>query len=307
MSSSTAQREGYAPFNGHQTWYRVTGTLESGKVPLVVAHGGPGCTHDYVDAFADLAGDGRAVIHYDQLGNGRSTHLREAPSAFWSIALFLEELDNLTAHLGVAGRYNLLGQSWGGVLSAEHAVRRPAGLNALVICSSPSSFPVWVSEALRLRQDLPADVRQALERHEASGDYGHPEYLAATEVFYRRHVCRLETWPDEVRRTFDAMASDPTVYLAMNGPTEFHVIGSLRDWDIGERAAQINVPTLVLSGRHDEATPACVAGYVDGIPGARWVLMEESSHMCHVEERTKTMHEIGRFLAAHDPSPGAST
>lgn len=301
MSSSVVQQEGYAAFMGHQTWYRVTGDLQSGRVPLVVAHGGPGCTHDYVDAFVDLAEAGRAVVHYDQLGNGRSTHLPDAPSEFWSIQLFLDELDNLLDHLGIRQRYNLLGQSWGGVLGSEHAVRRPAGLNALVICSSPSSFPIWVSEALRLREDLPAGVRAALERHEAAGDYGHPEYLAATDVFYRRHVCRLEEWPAEVQRTFDAMASDPTVYLAMNGPTEFHVIGSLKDWDIGDRVYQINVPALVLSGRYDEATPACVAAFVNGIPGARWVLMEASSHMCHVEEREKTMQEIGAFLASHDP------
>lgn len=304
MSSSAMQSQGHAPYGNHRTWYRVTGDLRSGLVPLVVAHGGPGCTHDYLDSLADLAADGRAVVHYDQLGNGHSTHLPEAPVEFWSIRLFLDELDNLTRHLGIQERYNLLGQSWGGMLAAEHAVRRPAGLNALVIASSPSSFPLWVREALRLREQLPREVRDALARHEATGDYAHPEYVAATEIFYRRHVCRLETWPDEVQRTFAAIEADPTVYHTMNGPTEFHVIGTLRDWDIGDRLASINVPTLVLSGRYDEATPACVAAYVECIPGARWVLMEASSHMCHVEERGKTMREVGAFLSRYDVQAG---
>ncbi|WP_049623609.1 proline iminopeptidase-family hydrolase [Frateuria defendens] len=302
MSAITvpARREGYAPYLGHRTWYRVVGDLDAERPPLVVLHGGPGCTHDYLDAFADLAQGGRAVIHYDQLGNGRSTHLREAPSGFWTVPLFLDELDNLVRHLGIAARYDVLGQSWGGMLAAEHAVLRPAGLNALVIVSSPSSFPLWVAEAKRLRRDLPADVQRALDLHEQRGDYDHPDYLAATEVFYRRHVCRLAVWPEEVRRTFAAVESDPTVYRTMNGPTEFHVIGSLRAWSIEERLERIAVPTLVMSGRHDEATPACVAAYAERIPGARWVLMERSAHMCHVEEREGTMETVAGFLAEHD-------
>ncbi|TMV86084.1 alpha/beta hydrolase, partial [Thioclava sp. BHET1] len=93
-------REDYAPFRGFRTWYRVTGDIGSGKTPLIVAHGGPGCTHDYVDSFKDIAGTGRAVIHYDQIGNGRSTHLPGKGPEFWTPALFVAELDNLIDHLG---------------------------------------------------------------------------------------------------------------------------------------------------------------------------------------------------------------
>lgn len=122
--TSVETREGYLPFRDHQTWYRVTGDLKSGKLPLVVAHGGPGCTHDYVDSFKGIAAlDGRAVIHYDQLGNGKSTHLPEKGPEFWTVSLFLEELDALLAHLGIVDRYAFLGQSWGGMLGAENAVQ----------------------------------------------------------------------------------------------------------------------------------------------------------------------------------------
>ena len=293
-------REGHAPFGDHQTWFRVTGDPASGKVPLIVAHGGPGDTHDYVDAFKDIAQHGRAVIHYDQIGNGKSTHLRDAPKDFWTVDLFLRELDNLTRHLGIGDRYNLLGQSWGGMLAAEHAVRRPAGLNALIIASSPSSMPVWVAEALRLRADLPPAVQEAPARHEADGNYAHPDYVAATEIYYRRHVCRLETWPDEVNRTFAAVAGGPTVYHTMNGPTEFHVIGSMKDWSIDDQLHRVNAPTLVMSGLHDEATAACIGPYAQLIPGAIQVVMQHSSHMCHVEERAETMAIVETFLARHD-------
>ena len=289
-------QEGYADFHGHQTWYRVTGVLASGRLPLVVAHGGPGCTHDYVDSFKDLAEHGWPVVHYDQLGNGRSTHLRGIDPGFWTVALFLDELDNLLRHLGI-GQYVLLGQSWGGMLAAEHGVRQPEGLRGLVIANSPASMALWREAAAGLRAELPAEVQATLERHEAAGTTDSPEYRAASEVFYARHVCRVQPMPAEVARTFAAIDADPTVYHAMNGPTEFHVIGSLRDWSVIERLARIQVPTLLISGRHDEATPACVQPFDRLIPNARWRIFENSSHMPHVEEREACMATVAIFLA----------
>lgn len=289
-------QEGYADFHGHQTWYRVTGELASGRLPLVVAHGGPGCTHDYVDSFKDLAERGWAVVHYDQLGNGRSTHLRGIDPGFWTVALFLDELDNLLRHLGIC-QYVLLGQSWGGMLAAEHGVRQPEGLRGLVIANSPASMALWREAAAGLRAELPAEVQATLERHEAAGTTDSPEYRAASEVFYARHVCRVQPMPAEVARTFAAIDADPTVYHAMNGPTEFHVIGSLRDWSVIERLERIQVPTLLISGRHDEATPACVEPFDRLIPDARWRIFENSSHMPHVEEREACMATVAIFLA----------
>lgn len=289
-------QEGYADFHGHQTWYRVTGELASGRLPLVVAHGGPGCTHDYVDSFKDLAERGWPVVHYDQLGNGRSTHLRGIDPGFWTVALFLDELDNLLRHLGIR-QYVLLGQSWGGMLAAEHGVRQPEGLRGLVIANSPASMALWREAAAGLRAELPAEVQATLERHEAAGTTDSLEYRAASEVFYARHVCRVQPMPAEVARTFAAIDADPTVYHAMNGPTEFHVIGSLRDWSVIERLERIQVPTLLISGRHDEATPACVEPFDRLIPDARWRIFEHSSHMPHVEEREACMATVAVFLA----------
>jgi L-proline amide hydrolase len=288
-------REGYADFRGHRTWFRVTGDLDSGRLPLIVAHGGPGCTHDYVDSFKDLAATGRAVVHYDQIGNGRSTHLPDAPSEYWAVDLFLAELNNLIAHLGIRD-YALLGQSWGGILGAEHAVRQPAGLKALIIANSPASMALWSEAANELRQALPAEVQATLLQHEIAGTTDSAEYRAASDVFYARHVCRVQPMPAEVARTFAAIDADPTVYHAMNGPTEFHVIGSMRDWTIIDRLSRIQVPTLLISGRYDEATPATVQPFADGIADVQWQIFEQSSHMPHVEERDACMACVARFL-----------
>lgn len=289
-------RTGYAPFGPHQTWYRITGDLDSDATPLLVLHGGPGCTHDYVDAFKDIACSGYPVIHYDQLGNGHSTHLPEKDPSFWNVALFLEELENLLDHLGLRDNYALLGQSWGGMLASEHAVRQPAGLRALIIANSPADMRTWLREVNRLRQLLPVEVQQTLLKHEEEGTLSSTEYLEAARVFYDRHVCRITPWPDDVARTFAQIDADPTVYHAMNGPTEFHVIGSMKDWSITERLSRIKVPTLLISGRYDEATPLVVKPYVDHVPDIRWALFEHSSHMPHLEERVACMGTVVSFL-----------
>jgi len=303
-ASNATTREGHAGFRDYETWYRVTGDLHSGKPPLVVLHGGPGCTHDYVDSFKGLAqkgrwGDGRAVVHYDQIGNGRSTHLRDKGPDFWTPQLFLAELDNLLGHLGIAGRYHLLGQSWGGMLAAEHAVLRPKGLKALVIADSPASMELWLQAANELRDQLPADVQATLLAHEKAGTTSSPEYAKAMRVFYDRHVCRVP-WPPEVARTFAAIEEDPTVYHTMNGPSEFHVVGTLKPWSIIDRLDRIQAPTLLISGRYDEATKATVQPYADRIPDVRWTIFENSSHMPHVEETERCLQVVGGFLSQHD-------
>lgn len=288
--------EGFAPYGEYRTWYRITGDLSSPKPPLIVAHGGPGCTHDYVDSFKDIAATGRAVIHYDQVGNGQSTHLPEKGGDFWTVAFFKAELHNLIDHLGIRDAYCLLGQSWGGMLGAEFAVDRPAGLKALVIANSPAAMHTWISEANRLRRELPQDVQETLLKHEHAETTDSAEYAAATDVFNQRHVCRIVPMPPEVQRTFDAIAADPTVYHTMNGPNEFHVIGTMKDWSIVGRLSTILVPTLLISGRFDEATEACVQPYADEIPDVRWTIFEQSSHMPHVEEREDCMAVVGAFL-----------
>jgi len=299
MTAATTT-EGFSDYKGYRTWYRVTGNLASDRLPLVVAHGGPGCTHDYVDSFKELAGPGRAVIHYDQIGNGKSTHLPDKGGDFWTVEFFLGELDALLAHLGITGRYALLGQSWGGMLAAEHAVRRPDGLKALILANSLASMPLWIEGALQLRAELPADVQAALDRHEADETTGHPDYLAATKAFYDRHVCRVVPNPPEVVRTFAAIEADPTVYHTLNGPNEFHVIGTMRNWTIVERLQLIEAPTLAFRGFYDEATEACVQPFLDRIADVEGMVFPNSSHMPHVEEKDDCLAAVGRFLAKHD-------
>src|SRR4051794_29531572 len=270
-------------WDGLTTWYEIHG--EPGdRLPVVLCHGGPGATHDYLLSLRALARDGRRVVLYDQVGNGNSQHLRDAPASFWTVDLFRRELNALVDHLGWRGGYHVLGQSWGGMLAMEHALAHPEGLCSIVVADSTASIPLWVEEANRLRAELPPAVAATLTRHEEAGTTGHREYRDAMMVFYRRHVCRLDPWPPDVVQAFARMEEDPTVYGTMNGPSEFHVVGTLRDWDITDRLGEIDVPVLLVSGAHDEATPRIVREMHERIPGSEWVLLEHSSHMPHAEE-----------------------
>ncbi len=189
MSEILPAREGYMPFRGYRTWYQIIGEGEEpGKLPLLTLHGGPGATHDYLEPLAELARSGRRVIFYDQLGAGNSDHPHD-PS-MWTVDLFLDELGAIRQTLGL-DRVHILGQSWGGMLGMEYALTQPAGLASLIVSDSPASMEQWVAEANKLRADLPPEVQETLLKHEAAGTTTDPAYLAAMDVFYRRHVCRV--------------------------------------------------------------------------------------------------------------------
>ncbi|GLB35787.1 putative proline-specific peptidase [Lyophyllum shimeji] len=283
-----------------KTSYKVIGELQPGVRPLVALHGGPGCHSEYLLILSDITmSQSRPLIIYDQLGSGQSTHLPEknGDTAFWTEQLFLSELDNLLTQLGIKDDYDLLGHSWGGMLAARHAITCPSGLRKLVVVSSPASMPLWVQEQNRLRKLLPADIQAVLTEHENAGTTDSKEYEDAVQVFYSRHLCVLDPMPAEVLRISEELAKDPTVYHTMNGPSEFHVIGSLKDWAIIEEAHKISVPTLLVNGSMDEATDAVVAPFFDKIPRVKWVTFAKSSHMAFFEERERFMTVVGAFLA----------
>jgi len=295
MTATTVHaQEGHIPFHGYHTWYRVVGDREdAGKLPLLALHGGPGATHDYLESLEALAATGRRVIFYDQLGCGKSA----TPSnpSMWTIPLYVEEVNAVRAALGL-DRVHILGQSWGGMLGMEYALTQPDGLASLTIADSPASMTQWVAEANRLRAELPPEVQRTLLAHEEAGTTDSPEYEQAMQVFYQRHVCRLDPMPEYVQRAFANIAANPEVYHTMNGPSEFHVIGTIKDWDITDRLGEIRVPTLVISGTYDEATPAIARTVHQGISGSEWVLFEHSSHMPHAEEPERFMQALNTFL-----------
>ncbi|MEO6206976.1 MAG: proline iminopeptidase-family hydrolase [Candidatus Limnocylindrales bacterium] len=291
-------REGWVEVDGGRTWYAIVGDeaaeRAAGKAPLLLLHGGPGAAHDYLESMAALAATGRRVVFYDQQGCGNSDQPDDP--ARWTVDFYVRELATVRRALGLE-RCHILGQSWGGMLLMEYLVTRPAGVVSATIASSPASMPMWITATARQRAALPEPVIATLARHEAAGTWDDPEYEAAVTVFYDRHLCRVVPNPEFVTRSFAKLARNPQVYRTMNGPTEFHVVGTLRDWEVLTRLAKVDEPVLLTSGRYDEATPDQMIRIVEALPQAEWVLFEQSGHLSHAEEPDRYMAAVADFLA----------
>jgi L-proline amide hydrolase len=284
-----AVSEGYADFRGYRTWYRVTGDLRSGATPLLALHGGPGSTHHYFAPLEGLAAE-RPVVLYDQIGCGGSDRPQDIE---WSVAVFREEVDAVRSQLGLE-RIHLLGTSWGGMLALEHVLSGAEGIVGLILSSTLASVDQWAAEQLKLRAALPADVVAVLDRHERAGTYDDPEYDEAINAYFDRHFYR----GPNPRAELEAMsaAKSVEVYRAMQGPNEWTVTGALRGWDVRDRLAEIEVPTLVIRGRHDMSTDPISATLVNGIKGAREVVLENSSHTPVLEETDLYLAVISKFM-----------
>ena len=273
---------------GGRVWCEVTGGGEA--LPLVVLHGGPGFPHGYVRSLEALA-DERPVVFYDQLGCGLSE--RPSDTTLWTTERAVAELMAVRQSLEL-DRFHLLGQSWGSMLATDYALTRPDGVASLILASPCISIPRWVEDATRFRRALPPEVQRVIDSHEAAGNTACPEYIAAMLVYYKRHVCRMEPWPQELEETFAGEGHQ--VYETMWGPSEFTVTGSLRDFDRSGRLHEIDVPALFTCGRHDEATPETVGWYRSLLPGAELEVFEESSHLAHLEERERYNAVVRAFL-----------
>jgi pimeloyl-ACP methyl ester carboxylesterase len=260
--------EGRVHFRGFETWYRDVGPEDG--VPLLCLHGGPGSTHNYFEPLEQL---GRRVVFYDQLGCGRSD--RPDDPDLWTFELFLDELRTVREALGLA-RIHLLGTSWGAMLALEYVLGKPTGVVSLTLNAPPTASTTWAAEAARLRAPLAEDES------------------VAEEQFWRLHVCRLDPWPDFVQRGREEKGKQP--YEVMWGPQEWRPTGRLRGWDVRPRLSEIDLPTLITSGRYDCCTPALAKEAHRGIPDSEWVLFEESSHTAFVEEPERFRAVLADFL-----------
>ncbi|KAI0537898.1 Alpha/Beta hydrolase protein [Xylaria digitata] len=271
-----------------KTWYKVYGDLDSHPGPVLVAlHGGPGAGHEYLSPLIDIYEKYEIpLVFYDQVGCGRSTHFREknGDTTFWTFELFIQELDNLVDHLQlrVKGFY-LIGHSWGGMLGGAYAALQPRGLKGLILSGAPASIPLLVKGARELLAALPEPARTTLEECDKRGDHESEEFENASKESYAQHVCRLDPYPVDVLCAFKNLKD--TLPLTIPWPSEFVI------------AHKIEVETLLLNGRYDEATDQCVKPWFTHIPKVKWVTLENSNHMIHFEERDRYIQLVGEFLS----------
>ncbi|KAI5836129.1 proline-specific peptidase [Schizophyllum commune Tattone D] len=288
---------GLAPYtigaSTYETYYKVFGDLSSDKRPLVVAHGGPSLSHDYLLPISDIAAiHDVPIVFYDQVGTGLSTHIpkKKGDTTFWTIDLFIDELFNLLTYLHIE-EYDYLGHSWGGMLGLEVVLRRhPRGMKNFVLANSLADGASWDKSFTQLLQapDVPEDVRQTIMDEDAD----RAERYAALKVFYKVYGCMVDPLPEDFLRSMDytnGENADRTTVDALNA-------GDLSNWDVRDKLGEIDVPTLVINGARDFAQDWVVAPFVENIPDVKWVKFENSSHTPFWEERDEFNRVVAEYL-----------
>jgi proline iminopeptidase len=274
--------------------FRVwTKKIGSGKVKMLLLHGGPGATHEYFECFEDfLPAEGVEFYYYDQLGSHYSSQPNDA--SLWTIPRFVEEVEQVRQALNLENFY-LLGHSWGGMLGIEYALKYQRHLKGFVLSNMTAGIPSYVKYANRLKKQLPKEIVAVLDKYEAKGDYENPEYQQAMfGNVYAKHVCRLPEFPEPLDRAFRHLNAQ--VYNTMQGPNEFVVTGNFKDWDRWRDLPKIKTPTLVLGAKYDEMNPADIRREAELIPNARLAMCENGSHMAMWDDQQTYFNHLIKFI-----------
>lgn len=258
--------------NGHKVWTRRVG---SGPIKLLTLHGGPGCTHEYLECLEDyLVPEDIEVIFYDQLGSWCSDQPED--ESLWTLERFVEEIEQVRVALELDDFY-LFGHSCGGLWAIEYALKYQVHLKGLILGSITGSIQSYMTHINHLREQLPFDTVQKMKQYEEADDLENEEYQALLmEHLYHQHICRLAEWPDPLNRAFDHM--NDKVYNTMQGNNEFVFTGNLLGWDRWNELASIRVATLILAGRYDTMAPEDQRQMRSIIPHSRLVICENGSH-----------------------------
>lgn len=285
--------EGYMPFEGFQTYYRVVGECKEGKKPLVLLHGGPGSTHNYFEVLDKIAETGRQVIMYDQIGCGNS--FVEGHPELFNADTWIKELMELRKYLGL-DEIHLLGQSWGGMQAIWYALEyKPKGIKSYILSSTLSSAKLWEKEQKRRISYMSKEDQEAL----LNPDYDSKEYADALDRFMKMYCAGevTENDPECLRRP---KKSGSEAYIVGWGHNEFSPTGTLAGYEFTDRLHEIKEPCLITSGAIDLCSPYIAKTMYDRIPNSKWELFEYSRHMPFVEENEKYMEVLTEWLDAND-------
>lgn len=283
-------QDGYISFRGYKTYYKLVGKPGKKHSPLLVLHGGPGSTHNYLLGLSGLA-QNRQVVFYDQLGSGLSDH--PTNDSLWTIDLFIDELQTIRRELGLDS-IHLLGHSWGGMLAIDYLLTKPTGVKSVVLASTMISMPLYQAEVEKLKQALPTNVYAALKKHEAAGTTDSSLYRWAYGEYQKQHLFRGDEFPPELMAPTDSVGD--AAYKKMWGASEAYANGTLKSWDRVDRLSEITVPTLITSGQYDELTPWQASLTRDRINNAQLKIFTNGAHLVHIEQPREYLEIVEKFI-----------
>ncbi len=277
--------------------YKVwTKRMGAGPVKVLLLHGGPGFSHDYLEAMESfLPQAGIEMYYYDQLGCGNSD--RPDDPTLWTLPRYLAEVEEVRRGLGL-DHFVLYGHSWGGILAIEYALNFPQPLRGLVISNMTAGIQSYLKRTAALKtQLLPPATLTRFNAMEAAKDYDNPEYQRIVmDDLYTKMICRLQPWPEPVTRAF-GRANDK-IYNQMQGKSEFEVTGNLRDWERWDRLHEIKTKALTLGAAHDEMDPADMQKIASLMPNATSAICPNGSHLAMWDDQATYFHHLLAFLKA---------
>jgi proline iminopeptidase len=268
------------------------------KIKVLLLNGGPGATHEYFECFENfLPAEGIEFIYYDQIGCGNSDNPND--ESIWDLARYVEEVEQVRIALGLdETNFYLLGHSWGGILAMEYSLKYQKHMKGLIISNMMSSCPEYgkYADEVLAKQMNPA-VLAEIEKIEAAKDFANPRYMELLlPNFYEKHILRFpaKNWPEPVNRSFAKM--NQSLYVTMQGPSEFGVAGKLEQWDRKGQLKDIAIPTLVIGAQHDTMDPKHMEEMAKLTPKGTYLYCENGSHMCMYDDQKTYFSGLISFL-----------
>lgn len=270
------------------------------KMKVLLLHGGPGGTHEFFDCFDGyFPNEEIEYVFYDQLDSYYSDKPND--STLWTTEHFVEEVEQVRKALNMdKSNFYLYGQSWGGILAMEYALKYQDNLKGLIISNMMSSAPEYGKYAEEvLGPQMPPEVLKEIKELEANEDYGNPRYTELLMThYYTEHALRmpLDKWPKSVHLAFEHL--NPNIYLFMQGPSEFGMAGnaSLKNWDVSDRLKTINTPTLVIGATYDTMDPKHMEWMANEFPNGRFLLCPNGSHLSQYDDQKTYFKGLISFI-----------
>ena len=282
------------PVGQFRVWTKRFGN--NPRIKVLLLHGGPAMTHEYMECFESFfPQEGFEFYEYDQLGSYYSD--QPTDSSLWTVVRFVEEVEQVRKAIGAdSTNFYVLGNSWGGILGMEYALKYQQNMKALLVANMMASCPEYGQYADRvLAAQMPADVLKEVRALEARGDFDNPKYMELlTTHFYNQHIMRLPEWPEPVNRSFKH--ANHSVYTLMQGPSEFGIAGRLANWDVRDRLKEIRIPTLMIGAAHDTMDPQAMEEQSKQVQKGRYVFCPNGSHLAMWDDQQVFMRGVIQFI-----------
>lgn len=282
------------PAGEFNVWTKRFGS--NSKIKILLLHGGPAMTHEYMECFETFfLREGFEFYEYDQLGSYYSDQPKD--SSLWTTERFVEEVEQVRKAIGADNsNFYLLGNSWGGILAMEYALKYQKNLKGLLISNMMASAPEYGKYADSvLAKQMKSDVLAEIKKIEESNDFNNPRYMELLiPHFYKEHICRLKEWPDGLNRAMKHVNGN--IYTLMQGPSEFGISGRLADWDIKSRLKEITVPTLMIGARYDTMDPKAMEEQSKMVKNGTYLYCPNGSHLSMWDDQQIFMKGVIQFI-----------